>query len=141
MRKIPTPQPLLRSTRWHEISLSLGERQHFLLLLLLQLRLSALPVGDYLVQAVLNRYETYHLADGRVLKLPPDQGEGQHWAEKPGNLYSRPIHLHVDPAHPVRSGRPAGVGRRRGAQARAQAVTVGCRARPGARERRPAAGA
>lgn len=33
-------------------------------------RLSALPEGDYLVQAVLNRYETFNLADGRVLKLP-----------------------------------------------------------------------
>src|ERR1700722_14952951 len=30
--------------------------------------LSALPTGDYYVQAVLNRYETYHLADGRTLK-------------------------------------------------------------------------
>ena len=38
-------------------------------------QLSEVPAGDYLVQAVLNRYETYHLADGRVLKLPPDQGE------------------------------------------------------------------
>ncbi len=49
-------------------------------------QLSKIPSGDYLVQAVLNRYETYHLADGRVLKLPPDKGEGQKWATKPGNL-------------------------------------------------------
>src|SRR5271163_3501993 len=56
-------------------------------------RLSALPTGDYLVQAVLNRYETFHLADGRILKLPPDKGEGQQWAEKPGNLYSAPVRL------------------------------------------------
>jgi hypothetical protein len=63
-------------------------------------RLSALPAGDYQVQAVLNRYETFHLADGRVLHLPPDQGEGQHWAEKPGNLYSTPTLVHIDPAHP-----------------------------------------
>ena len=33
--------------------------------------LSQLPEGDYLVQAVLNKYETFHLADGRTLKLPP----------------------------------------------------------------------
>jgi hypothetical protein len=39
-------------------------------------QLSKVPSGDYLVQAVLNRYETFHLADGRVLKLPPDKGEG-----------------------------------------------------------------
>ena len=62
-------------------------------------QLSQVPPGDYLVQAVLNRYETFHLADGRVLKLPPDKGEGQQWATKPGNLYSKPIKLHVDP-HP-----------------------------------------
>jgi hypothetical protein len=64
-------------------------------------RLAALPAGEYLVQAVLNRYETFHLADGRVLKLPPDQGEGQHWAEKPGNLYSTPVRVHVDARHPL----------------------------------------
>jgi hypothetical protein len=66
-------------------------------------QLSKVPSGDYLVQAVLNRYETYRLADGRVLKLPPDRGEGQKWATKPGNLYSTPVRLHVDAAHPVRT--------------------------------------
>jgi hypothetical protein len=66
-------------------------------------RLSSLPAGEYLVQAVLNRYESFHLADGRSLKLPPDRGEGQQWAHKPGNLYSTPIHLHLDPSHPVRT--------------------------------------
>jgi hypothetical protein len=66
-------------------------------------RLSELPAGDYYVQAVLNRYETFHLADGRVLKLPPDQGEGQNWTEKPGNLYSVPERVHVDPGHPLRT--------------------------------------
>ncbi|HTB86907.1 MAG TPA: hypothetical protein VK743_03105, partial [Steroidobacteraceae bacterium] len=65
--------------------------------------LSAIPSGDYYVQAVLNRYETYRLADGRTLKLPPDKGEGQQWARKPGNLYSTPIKLHVDASHPVRT--------------------------------------
>jgi len=64
--------------------------------------LSAVPSGEYLVQAVLNRYETFHLADGRVLKLPPDMGEGQHWATKPGNLYSIPTRVHIDSAHPQR---------------------------------------
>ncbi len=66
-------------------------------------RLSALPAGDYLVQAVLNRYETFHLADGRVLKLPPDKGEGQQWASKPGNLYSTPQVVHVDAARAQRT--------------------------------------
>jgi hypothetical protein len=64
--------------------------------------LSSLPAGDYFVQAVLNRYETFHMADGRTLKLPPDKGEGQNWAKKPGNLYSTPLRLHLDPAHPAR---------------------------------------
>ena len=64
-------------------------------------RLAALPTGDYLVQAVLNRYETFHLADGRILKLPPDKGEGQQWAKKPGNLYSTPRVLHLDQSHPA----------------------------------------
>jgi hypothetical protein len=64
-------------------------------------RLSDLPAGDYYVQAVLNRYETFHMGDGRTLQLPPDRGEGQQWAEKPGNLYSRPVRVHIDPAHPA----------------------------------------
>jgi len=61
-------------------------------------RLSDLKAGDYTVQAVLNRYETFHRADGHTLKLPPDMGEGQQWAKKPGNLYSKPLHIHFDPA-------------------------------------------
>jgi hypothetical protein len=65
--------------------------------------LSAIPSGDYYVQAVLNRYETFHLADGRTLELPPDKGEGQQWANKPGNLYSTPLKLHVDASHPERT--------------------------------------
>ncbi len=54
-------------------------------------RLSDLKPGEYTVQALLNRYETFHLADGRVVKLPPDRGEGQQWNSKPGNLYSKPV--------------------------------------------------
>ena len=64
--------------------------------------LSAIPSGDYFVQAVLNRYETFHLADGRTLKLPPDKGEGQQWAKKPGNLFSTPLKVKLDASHPER---------------------------------------
>jgi hypothetical protein len=64
--------------------------------------LSAIPSGDYFVQAVLNRYETFHLADGRTLKLPPDKGEGQQWAKKPGNLFSTPLKVHLDASQPGR---------------------------------------
>ena len=56
-----------------------------------------LPPGDYTVQAVFNRYETFHRADGSTVKLPPDQGEGQQWNHKPGNLYSRPVRVHLGP--------------------------------------------
>ena len=59
--------------------------------------LRALPRGRYLVQAVLNRYETFRLGDGRVVKLPPDKGEGQQWNRKPGNLYSTPRWVTLDP--------------------------------------------
>ena len=55
------------------------------------------PAGEYHVQAVLNRYETFHRADGHVVKLPPDRGEGQQWNRKPGNLFSRPARLRFDP--------------------------------------------
>lgn len=60
--------------------------------------LSQLPAGDYYVQAVLNIYETFHRADGKTVKLPPDRGEGQQWNRKPGNLYSKPQKIHLDPA-------------------------------------------
>ncbi|MCW5964035.1 MAG: hypothetical protein KIT83_08345 [Bryobacterales bacterium] len=50
--------------------------------------LAALRPGKYYVQAVLNVYETLRLKDGRVLKLPWDNGEGQHWNRSPGNLFS-----------------------------------------------------
>jgi hypothetical protein len=48
------------------------------------------PAGEYYVQAVLHRYETFHRADGHTVKLPMDRGEGQHWNRAPGNLYSSP---------------------------------------------------
>ena len=59
--------------------------------------LKDIEAGEYHVQALLNRYETYNLKDGRVLKLPPDKGEGQQWNRKPGNFYNTPIKVNVDP--------------------------------------------
>jgi hypothetical protein len=55
------------------------------------------PAGTYTIQALLNRYETFHRADGHVVKLPPDKGEGQRWNRKPGNLYSVPREITIDP--------------------------------------------
>jgi len=52
--------------------------------------LKDVPPGEYNVQAVLNKYETFHRSDGKTVKLHPDMGEGQHWNISPGNLYSKP---------------------------------------------------
>ena len=60
-------------------------------------RLADIPAGRYWVQGLLNRYETFRRADGHVVKLPPDKGEGQQWNRKPGNLYATPRWVSVDP--------------------------------------------
>src|ERR1700728_2360195 len=54
------------------------------------LSLRDLKPGEYTVQAVLDQYETFHRADGHVLKLPMDRGEGRKWNRAPGNLFSKP---------------------------------------------------
>jgi len=56
---------------------------------------SSIPPGEYYVQAIINRYETFNLKTGKTVKLPPDQGEGQHWNIKPGNFYSRPFKITI----------------------------------------------
>jgi hypothetical protein len=56
-----------------------------------------IPAGDYWVQGVLNKYTTFHRSDGHTVKLPMDEGEGQHWDTKPGNFYSIPERVHIDP--------------------------------------------
>jgi hypothetical protein len=58
--------------------------------------LAELPPGEYWVQALLHRYETFERADGHVVELPMDRGEGQHWNRAPGNLYSTPAKVRVD---------------------------------------------
>lgn len=57
--------------------------------------LKDVPAGEYFVQAVLNKYETFHRSDGKVVKLHMDQGEGQHWNSSPGNLYSKVVKVTV----------------------------------------------
>jgi hypothetical protein len=57
-----------------------------------------IPAGDYYVQAVFNKYTTFHLSNGHTVLLPMDEGEGQHWDSKPGNFYSKPEKIHFDPA-------------------------------------------
>lgn len=60
--------------------------------------LSQIPAGEYWVQALLHRYETFRRSDGHTVKLPMDRGEGQQWNRAPGNLYSTPQKLRIDPA-------------------------------------------
>ena len=60
--------------------------------------LSDVPPGEYSVQAVLHLYETFQLASGHTVKLPMDRGEGQQWRRAPGNLYSEPRTIRVDPS-------------------------------------------
>lgn len=52
-----------------------------------------LPPGEYFVQALLHKYETFRRKDGHVVKLPMDRGEGQQWNRAPGNLYSKPLKI------------------------------------------------
>lgn len=48
------------------------------------------PPGEYFVQALLHKYDTFTLSNGKTVQLPMDQGEGQQWADSPGNIYSEP---------------------------------------------------
>lgn len=68
--------------------------------------LSYVAEGEYFAQAVLHKYDTFNLSNGKTVKLPMDQGEGQQWQSSPGNLYSEPrmiklkagdtVHLSLD---------------------------------------------
>ena len=59
--------------------------------------LDQIPTGDYWIQALIHKYETFHRADGFTVKLPMDRGEGQQWNRAPGNIYSAPRKIHFDP--------------------------------------------
>jgi len=58
--------------------------------------LADIDTGDYYLQGVFNVYEQFHLASGKTVWLPPDKGEGQHWNQKPGNPYDKPVKVHID---------------------------------------------
>jgi hypothetical protein len=58
-------------------------------------KLSDIGPGEYYAQAVLHVYETFNLSTGHLVKLPMDNGEGQHWNRSPGNLYSAPVKVSV----------------------------------------------
>lgn len=59
--------------------------------------LNSMPKGDYYVQAVLHKYQTFNLANGKTVKLPAARGAGQNWKKEPGNLFSKPFKVHFDP--------------------------------------------
>ncbi len=54
-----------------------------------------LPEGEYQLQAMINRYETFNLSTGHAVQLPPDMGEGQHWNTKPLNIYCQPVKVQL----------------------------------------------
>ena len=57
--------------------------------------LDNVPPGEYQAQALLHVYETFDLSTGHTVKLPMDNGEGQHWNTSPGNLYSKPFKVTI----------------------------------------------
>lgn len=59
--------------------------------------LSQLPAGEYWVQAFVNVYTRFDRADGHTVWLHMDQWEGQQWNRSPGNLYSEPVRMRLDP--------------------------------------------
>lgn len=61
-------------------------------------QLKDVPKGDYYVQALLHKYETFERGDGHTVKMPMDRGEGQQWNRAPGNLYSTPKKISFDPS-------------------------------------------
>ena len=60
--------------------------------------MAQIPRGDYFVQAVFHRYQTYNLANGKTVKLPAARGAGQNWRLEPGNIISEPAKIRFDPA-------------------------------------------
>lgn len=57
-----------------------------------------IPKGEYQIQILLHVYETFNRSDGHTVKMPMDRGEGQQWNRAPGNLYSTPQKITIDPA-------------------------------------------
>ena len=64
--------------------------------------LADLETGTYYIQALLHKYETFNLANGHQVKLPMDQGEGQHWNTSPKNIYSKPVRINYKKGVPIK---------------------------------------
>jgi hypothetical protein len=61
-------------------------------------RIGDIPAGDYHVQAFLNVYTTFRRSDGQVLEMHLNSGAHQRLFHSPGNAYSEPLELHLDPS-------------------------------------------
>tara|TARA_Y100000588_G_scaffold65063_1_gene64877 strand:+ start:4433 stop:6118 length:1686 start_codon:yes stop_codon:yes gene_type:complete len=59
--------------------------------------LDQIPPGEYFIQALLHKYETFNLKTGHTVQLPMDRGEGQRWHSAPGNYYSKVKKISLDP--------------------------------------------
>jgi hypothetical protein len=59
--------------------------------------LAEIPAGDYWVQGVVNVYSEFKRADGHTVWMHDDRWEGQAWNRSPGNLYSVPQRIRIDP--------------------------------------------
>ena len=60
--------------------------------------LNLLPPGEYFVQALLKRYDTFNLATGHTVNLPASWAAGQQYNSEPGNLFSKSFKVSIDPA-------------------------------------------
>ncbi|MCU0447158.1 MAG: hypothetical protein MUE85_19860 [Microscillaceae bacterium] len=60
-------------------------------------KMANLPAGEYYVQVLLHKYETFKRADGHTVKLPMDRGEGQNFRIAPGNIYSKVLKISYNP--------------------------------------------
>ena len=59
--------------------------------------INQIPPGEYFIQALLHKYETFSLKTGHTVRLPMDRGEGQRWHSAPGNYYSKVKKIVLDP--------------------------------------------
>jgi len=50
-------------------------------------RLKDVPAGDYYVQVLLHKYETFHLKNGHTVKLPMDRGKDSTGTWRPARLF------------------------------------------------------
>ena len=59
-------------------------------------RVDQVPSGEYYVQGLLHKYDTFNLKTGHTVNLPMDKGEGQRWHSAPGNYYSKVKKISLD---------------------------------------------